>query len=197
MTDMALPFDRPVVSPVLVGRGAYLESLERALAQVAGGRGQTVLVAGEAGVGKSRLVAEATTRAERMGFVSLQGHCFEPDRSLPYAPLVDVLRARFAGRSPEAVAHDLGPAAPQLAKLLPELATLLPRLAVTAPPEPEQDKHRLFHALAGYFVGVAGPALVIVEDVHWSDDASLEFLLHLARQIASYPVLLLLTYRSD
>src|SRR5688500_4301458 len=85
--------DRPVVCPVLIGRAPHLEALERYLRYVLENRGQTLLVAGEAGVGKSRLVAEARERAEQHGMTVLQGHCFETHQSLPYAPLIDLLRA--------------------------------------------------------------------------------------------------------
>ncbi len=88
--------DRPVVCPVLIGRAPHLEALGRYLRQVVEHRGQTLLVAGEAGVGKSRLVAEARERAAQLGMAVLEGHCFESRRSLPYAPLIDLLRAAEA-----------------------------------------------------------------------------------------------------
>jgi len=89
--------------------------------------------------------------------------------------------------------------APELIKVLPELALWLPDVVPTVPLEPEQEKRRLFHTLAQFFTDLAArqPILIVVEDVHWSDDASLDFLLHLARGITQHPILLLLTYRSD
>ncbi|GIV98575.1 MAG: hypothetical protein KatS3mg057_3232 [Herpetosiphonaceae bacterium] len=194
-----IPFHKPILSPVLIGRAAYLESLEHVLGRVSSGKGETVLITGEAGIGKSRLVAEVRARAERLGFLSLVGACFEPDRTLPYAPLIDLLRTRFAGRPAEKLAQELGSAASELVKLLPELGTLLPDLASMAPLAPEQEKHRLFQTLTQFFAGFAAtqPVLVIIEDLQWSDDTSLEFLFHLARRSGSQPFLLLLTYRSD
>lgn len=139
---MASPFDRLVLSPVLVGRKSYLESLDHALEDVVKRTGRTVLIAGEAGIGKSRLVAEARARADELGFLGLEGHCFEPDRSLSYAPLLDLLRTRLASQSPEEVTHELGPSAPELVPLLPELATLLPGLPALRLLAPEQEKRR-------------------------------------------------------
>jgi hypothetical protein len=158
-----------------------------------------VLIAGEAGVGKSRLVAEVRAHAERLGFLSLVGQCFEPDRVLPYAPWLDVLRTRFAGRPSEALAPEVDATGPELVKLLPELATQLPGLAPTAPLEPEQEQRRLVQALVQFVAGLARvqPVLLVIEDLHWSDDTSLEVLLHLARRIANQPILLLLTYRTE
>ncbi len=195
----AAPFDKSVISPVLIGRASAVESLDRALDSARNGKGQAVTVAGEAGIGKSRLVAEMKVRVAQLDFVILQGNCFEPDRVLPYAPLLDLLRAFCAARSTEEIARESGPAAPELVKLLPELATLLPDLVPTTSLEPEQEKRRLFQALAQFLVRLAArqPLFVVVEDLHWSDDTSLEFLLYLARRIASQPILLLLTYRSD
>jgi|SRR5579859_1639307 len=137
---MTVPFHKPVTCPVLIGRAAHLEALERALDEVASGRGQTMLISGEAGVGKSRLVAEAKTSAGQMRMLVLEGHCFEPDRSLPYAPLLDLVRMRLAGRSANELAQVFGPAAPELAKLLPELGTLLPGLAPSPALDPEQER---------------------------------------------------------
>ena len=197
--------DRPVVCPVLIGRAPHLEGLERYLRQVVEDRGQTLLVAGEAGVGKSRLVAEARERAAQHGMAVLAGHCFESHQSLPYAPLIDLLRSaapreRPAGSSTEQLVEAIGPGALELVRILPELTPLLPgRAPGPAPEHSEQEKHRLFRALADGVcrLAAARPALVIVEDAHWSDDASLDFLGDLARQIATLPILLLVTYRDD
>src|SRR5437764_14308632 len=95
---MATLVAKPVVCPVLIGRAAYMQALSRCIAEAPGRRGQVVLVAGEAGIGKSRLVAEAKARAADEGLLVLQGHCFEPDRVLPYAPLLDLLRALMAAQ---------------------------------------------------------------------------------------------------
>ncbi len=164
-------------------------------------RGHTVLVSGEAGIGKSRLVNEVHLRVQRLGWQRLQGQCFEADRTLPFAPLLDVLRAVIARQAPEDRAAQLGATAHDLAHLLPELTMLIPELPIRLmpPSDPQQDKRRLFQALTHFLGQPAGlhPLLLVVEDVHWSDDTSLEYLLYLARQIATQPILLLITYRSD
>lgn len=138
-------------------------------------------------------------QALRPAVLILQGRCFEPDTALPYSPLLDALRSFLAARSPDEITHAFGPIPPELIKLLPELATLVPALTSSPVLEPEQEKRRLFQALTFFFAHLAatGPLLLIIEDVHWSDEASLEFLLYLARRIASHPILLLLTYRSE
>lgn len=93
------PVDRPIVCPILIGRAAHLESLKHLIDEARSGQGQTVLIAGEAGIGKSRLAAETKIRAAERAILVLKGHCFEPDCSLPYAPWVDLLRSFHAVRS--------------------------------------------------------------------------------------------------
>jgi DNA-binding NarL/FixJ family response regulator len=196
---MATVFEKPVVCPVLIGRDASLRALTQCIAEARGGRGRAVLLAGEAGIGKSRLVAEVHARAAEAGMLVLQGNCFEPDRLVPYAPLLDLLRTLLALRSPHAVLDHAGSLGSELVRLLPELA---PLLADSAPPltaDPAEEKRRLFDALTRLFSSLTGqaPLLLVVEDLHWSDDTSLDFLLHLARRTASHPLLLICTYRSD
>lgn len=182
-----------------------MESLDRALDSVSRGKGQTILIAGEAGVGKTRLVAETKARAIQLRFSILQGNCFEHDHALPYAPWLDLLRAFWAGRSPDEIARVLGNDAADLAKLLPELSQSTQDVVPAPALDPEQAKQRLFQTLTRFFLRLVtqeetqpgSPLLMIVEDLHWSDDTSLEFILHLARRIIAQPILLLLTYRSD
>src|SRR5690349_2354754 len=90
---MAGPFKMPLVSPVLVGREQHLEALLHLVDRARAGQGQLALLAGEAGIGKSRLIAEVRRLAAAAGFQLLRGHCFEPDALLPYAPLLDLLRS--------------------------------------------------------------------------------------------------------
>lgn len=153
-------------------------------------------MSGEAGVGKSRLAAEGARRAAERGFRTLRGACFDSDRALPFAPLLDLLRAALAAGGG---ADQLGVAAPHLARLLPELAASPPDHAPVPAGDLEQERRRLFDGLAHFLVrqGDGWPLLLAVEDIHWADETSLDFLLHLARRLAARPVLLLLTYRDD
>ena len=184
--------DLPIVSPGLIGREAALAVLARALADVAAGHGQTVLLGGEAGIGKSRLTAAVKAQAEAAGFRTFEGQCFEPDHALPYAPIADLLRTHFSGVSGPNAAADLTTAEP-------DLATILPELASTPGISGEPDRNRLLHGLLQFLDRLTREraALVVVEDLHWSDAASLDLIHSLAGRIAGRPVLLLLTYRAD
>jgi predicted ATPase len=188
--------EKAVISPVLVGRADQLAALGRRLQLACAGQGQVVLISGEAGVGKTRLADETKVQAVRLGFSVLQGNCFELDQNLPYGPLVDLLRRFLAQQPEESIARALGPQAHELAVILPEVVFLPSSDAQTSP---ISDRYRLFRAVDQVFFGLAAqtPLLVVVEDVHWSDDASLDFLLHLAQRLPARPLVLLLTYRSE
>ena len=190
---------QPIICPILVGRDAQLATLDRLIAEVHAGAGRTALITGEAGVGKSRLVAQARerflTRAKPQMPLALAGRCFEPDRVLPYAPLIDIFHLLISSHPRNEVATLLGS--------ISELSRILPELAADNPPpaaqiEPEQERRRIIRAILQCFAQLAarGPLLLIVEDLHWCDEASLEVLLALARRLPSR-VLLLLTYRAD
>ncbi len=199
---MTVPVDKPIICPALIGRDHYLAALHLLMEHTRSGQGQVLLLCGEAGIGKSRLVTEFKTEAVAQGFQALQGHCFPTDLSCPYAPLLDLLRSLFLHTPAARLGSFMTPFARELTPLLPELLQFFPEVA-TLPPlpslEPEQEKGRLFAALARFFLQQAAthPLLFIVEDVHWSDETSLEFLLYLARHCGRSPLLVLLTYRSD
>jgi len=199
---MQVPLNKPVVCPVLIGRTPDLAALHLLIDSTKSGRGQVALLSGEAGIGKSRLVREAKAYAIAQGFLVIQGNCFPTDLSCPYAPLLDLLRALLAHSDATTISAVLKPFARDLYPLLPDvfsqvtdLITIQPLMAL----EPEQEKRRIFAALAQCFTSLATklPLLLIVEDLHWSDDTSLEFLHYLARRCSDHPLLLLMTYRDD
>src|SRR3989440_29743 len=196
---MTTAFNPSVICPILIGRTAELAAFHLLIDQVKSGRGQVALLSGEAGVGKSRLVAQAKTYATAQGFLLLQGQCFPTDHSCPYAPLLDLLRSHLATSSREQVDTEMGSLASALSPLLLDLLPLPSDLPSLPPLDSEHEKRRLFAALAHLFLRQATkqPALLIVEDLHWSDETSLDFLHFLARRCPASPLLVLLTYRSD
>jgi DNA-binding CsgD family transcriptional regulator len=188
-----------ITCKVLIGRAAPLSTFGRALRRARGGEGATVLVSGEAGVGKSRLLHAAAEEARREGFLVLQGASFEADRALPFAPFLDMVRAFAAGTSPAVAAHALGPAAPELLALFPELGWVFSDAVPASPTDPEHGRRRLFHALlrALQLLSRKQPLFLIFEDAHWSDDATLDLLLHLAHGATGHSIVLAFSYRSD
>src|SRR6516164_8400099 len=199
---MTTGLNKPIVCPVLIGRSGDLAALHVLIDQAKRGMGQVALVSGEAGIGKSRLIGEGKTYALAQGFRLLQGNCFPGDTSCPYAPLLDLLRTQFARQSETEIASELGPFVREFAQLIPDLVHVghdSPSLPPLPSLEPEQEKRRLFEALTRWFTGLGTkqPILLIIEDVHWSDDTSLEWLHYLTRRCAAHPLLLLVTYRSE
>ncbi len=192
---MALARNKPIVCPVLIGRAADLTALYVLVDQAKRGEGQVALISGEAGIGKSRLVAEAKAYAASQGFIPLQGNCFQTDSAFPYAPFLDLLRSYFSSSSLVTGHHDLAPFAQELSQFLPDVTPLV----VPSAPDPQQEKRRLFALLLHFFTQQTThqPLLFIVEDLHWSDETSLELLLYLARGCRHLPILFVLTYRSD
>jgi DNA-binding CsgD family transcriptional regulator/tetratricopeptide (TPR) repeat protein len=185
------------LSPSIVGREPQLAELTAALAEVRAGRGRLLFVAGEAGVGKTRLVQEfAAGLALHEGVEVLRGSCFDEEPAEPYAPFRELLRALALARGPGALAEAAGAWAGDLARLLPDVAA--PPAAYRSP-EPHPEKRRLFEAI----YRVIRPrepghvAVVVLEDLHWSDQTSQELIHHLARAVEREPVLLLGTYRSE
>src|SRR6185437_802242 len=112
-----------VVSPVLIGRGDELAVLTAMLDRALAGETGFLLLGGEAGFGKTRLLRELSARAQDAGFGVRSGQCVEPGaEGLPFAPLVDVLRTLARTMPPEQLGRVLGPATSALSRLLPELA---------------------------------------------------------------------------
>jgi ATP/maltotriose-dependent transcriptional regulator MalT len=183
-----------VSSPVLVGRDAEVAQLRAALERAAAGRPAIVVVAGEAGVGKTRLVAELLGAVGEVGAVALSGGCLDVgDGVLAYAPMVEALRPLVGMLDPGELDRVLGGARGELARLVPELGPQ-PVGEQAAPLAPT----RLFELLLGVLHRLAerGPVLLVVEDLHWADQSTRDLLGFLVRNLRA-GVALVLTYRSD
>jgi DNA-binding CsgD family transcriptional regulator len=185
-----------VTSSRLIGRTTELAELEAALADAASGRPSLAFVAGESGVGKSRLLLELERRAVADGARVLCGDCVElGEGELPYAPIVAALR-RLARDGDPALA-ELPPATRAgLAELLPELGPAPGAMddERTGPPQA-----RVFEALLTLLhrLGREAPLLLEIEDLHWADTSTRACLAFLARSLSRERVLVVATYRAD
>jgi hypothetical protein len=173
-------FPGPGVGPPepLVGRRAERDRLGRLVAAAARHQAQQVLlISGEPGIGKSRLLAELREQVLRAGGRVLGGRAFEAELARPYGAWIDALRAVPAGDVPAGARHDL-------ALLLPELG---------APRTADGSRLRLFDAVVALLRHLAGERLlaVLFDDVHWLDDASASLLHYVARACAAPSALLL------
>ena len=182
------------ICPTTIGRAIELAALQAFLGRPSG----LLLLSGEAGIGKSRLVREARSLAYELGIRVLEGRCFEADSALPFAPALDILRSLIDCLGAAEVIRLAGSDAPQLARLLPELSQELTGIGAQSI-DGEMAKRRLLNAFARLLTEIADeqPLLVIVEDIHWPDASSLDLLLHLARRSSQDQLYILLTYRGD
>jgi DNA-binding CsgD family transcriptional regulator/tetratricopeptide (TPR) repeat protein len=188
-----------VQSPVFVGRRDELATLMALLDRAREGEPGFAIIAGEAGVGKTRLVGELTGRAESSGFMVLTGHCVELGaEGLPLAPLIDALRALARKTPPDELAEVLGPARRGLGRLLPELDPA----GLDQDQVPAQDGIQVAQLLE-LVLGLLGrvsarrPLLLVLEDLHWADQSTRELVAFLIRSLRGVRVLLLASYRSD
>ena len=182
----------------LVGRDVEVTRLSAALESARSGQGMAVTIVGEAGVGKSRLVAELRRLALDSedgdeGALWLEGRCFESTTSTSYAPIVDLLRDRFRdGDGPD-------PAIPEdvLVPLLNVLSIPDPRAAAFRELPPAQVKGRTFLAVAEHLRALAGerPVVVVLDDLHWADGLTLELVPRLVEALAESPALLVCVLR--
>ncbi len=182
---------------VFVGRERELAALEDALADARGGRGRLVLLAGEAGMGKSRLADELASQAKRLGMRVLWGRCWEAGGAPAYWPWVQALRTHVRECDPEALREQLGGAAPDLAHLLPELRELFGDVPQPPSLDSEGARFRLFDSTAAFLrrAATATPLLVVLDDMHAADAPSLLLLEFVAAELADARILVVATYR--
>lgn len=177
-----------------VGRVAELSALERHLA---GDGPPLLLLAGEPGIGKSRLLDETATRAREQGWTVLSGGCHRRSGQEPFAPFIGALTRFLSGRSPAQQRLDLHGCG-WLVRLLPELAehALVPAPSWTLPPE--QERRLMFAAVERLFSNIAGPAgtLLLLDDLQWAGADALDLLTILLQSPPSVPLRVVAAYRN-
>lgn len=195
------PMERPALPAVLVGpgpfvgRGRELEGLLSAWQSALTGGVRTVLIAGEPGVGKTRLAGEWSQRAHEMGAVVLYGRCDE-DLGAPYQPFAEALRALVPCMGAERLRGLRGVEA--LLALVPGLADVVPDLAPPAHADPDTERYALFDAVVALLeiASASAPVLLILDDLHWAAKPTLLLLRHLLRFGDHARVQIVGTYRS-
>jgi DNA-binding CsgD family transcriptional regulator/tetratricopeptide (TPR) repeat protein len=186
-----------LVSPVLIGRGPEVATTDRALDAALAGRPVHLLIAGEAGVGKSRLVGELVRSAGERGMLVARGSCANfGDGGLPYGAIVEALRDVARSVDPEKLAAAVGPSGADLARLVPALA---PAVRSDAGVPQEWLQVRLFEALLGLLqrLSSSAPLLLVIEDLHWADAATRDTIAFLVRNVRTERMLVAMTFRSD
>ncbi len=196
-----LPLDQAVTTDAahsaFVGRERELGVLVGSLEDVLNGHGRLALIAGEPGIGKSRLAEELARRARARGLRVVVGRCWEAGGAPAYWPWVQSLRAHIRATDTPALLQQLGTDAAVLAQLLPELGEIVPSL----PPPPASDsegaRFRLFEAVSSFLRRASRdtPLLVVIDDLHAADEPSLLMLRFVAREITDTRLLLCGAYR--
>jgi predicted ATPase/DNA-binding CsgD family transcriptional regulator len=190
-------------APVKLGRGVFvgrqreMGELQAALADALSGHGRLVMLVGEPGIGKTRTAQELAAVAGQRGAQVLWGWCYEERGAPPYWPWVQPIRSYVQSRGPEQLGSEMGPGAADIAELLPEVRDKLPSLAPPPALEPEQARFRLFESITTFLKRAAQsqPLVLVLDDLHWADKASLLLLQFLARQLAGSRLLVVGCYR--
>ena len=175
-----------------------MAALDAILADTAAGRGRVVLVVGEAGIGKTRLAEEAARRAASHGVQVAWGRCFEGEGAPAFWPWVQIARELLAGVEPDGLHRLLGPSSAELSQLLPELKDLVAGLEPPPVVDLAAARFRLYQAVTRLLGRLAEvrPLMVVVDDLHWADVASLRLLTFLATELRDVRLVVIGTYRN-
>jgi DNA-binding CsgD family transcriptional regulator/tetratricopeptide (TPR) repeat protein len=189
---------RRLSSPVFVGRSRELTTLLSTADVVASGEARLALVTGEAGVGKTRLVAEAAATLREGGWLVLEGGSVAlGDDGLPFGPIVEALRVLVRDVDPERIATAAGPSLPELARLVPEFAGVAGASMPTG-----QAEWLQIHIFEGVLrllgrLGETTPVMLVIEDLHWADRSTRDLLSFLTRNGRQERLFIVATFRSD
>ena len=189
------PHRRP--GDIFVGRQRELAELSAAREDALSGCGRLVMLAGEPGIGKTRTAQELASLAESRGAQVLWGRCYEENGAPPYWPWVQVIRAYVQQAGAEQLAAEMGTGAADIAEIVSELTDKLPGLETHPTIDPEQDRFRLFASITNFFktASQSRPLILVLDDVHWADQSSLQLLECISREIMGSPLLVIGAYR--
>ena len=200
--DGEVPLPRPLAGPeatAFVGRREELERLRSVLARARAGDRELCFVAGDPGVGKTRLARELAAGAQADGWLVLYGHP-QQENVVPFQPFVQALR-HYVAHAPAAVvrAQAGDGVGPELGRLLPELHERLPGPMEPEPADPDTARFRLFDATARLIFGIARERrlLLVLDDLHWADTPTLLLLRHLVESGERAPLVVLATSRES
>lgn len=180
-----------------VGRRAELDQLYAAWEAVCTGRGGIVLLAGEPGIGKTRIAEELAAHALEHGAGVLWGRCYEGGGAPAFWPWIQILRTYLRAFGSASLAHEMLFTTAELARLVPEFGVIVPPGAASSPFDDEEARFRLFDSVTTFFIHAAQaqPMLLLLDDLHWADQPSLLLLQFMAQALQSSPILIVGAYR--
>ena len=185
-------------STKFVGRDGEFAKLNRMLAQALAGRGDLVLLAGEPGVGKTRLAEEIAEVATQQGALVLTGRCYEAAAAIPYTPFVDMIEEATRVVAPDRLRAMLANDAARVAKICPELSKRFNDIPEVADSAPQQAQRDLINSVRDFFVRCAQlqPLVLLFDDMHWADEATLDLFRNIVDRAGESPLLAIGTYRN-
>jgi predicted ATPase len=183
-----------------VGRALELAQLDGGLAAAIAGHGRLFLLSGEPGIGKTRLAEEFSAKVSNQGLRVVWGRCWEGGGAPAYWPFIQIIRACAESHDFSQITEALGSGIAQLASIVPEIIRPVPAHGGQTAPEridPETARFRLYDAVATLLKSLAHrePRMLVIEDLHDADHASLQMLRFLIRALKESPVLLIGTHR--
>ncbi len=180
-----------------VGRRREMATLKGAPDDAMAGRGGLVMLAGEPGIGKTRIAQELVAQARSLGAQTFWGWSYEQEGAPPYWSWLEPIRLYIRGADNSTVAAQMGQGAGDIGEIIPELRNKLPDLEPPSPLEPEQARFRLFESIAKFLKNVAeSQSLVFVlDDLQWADQPSLLLLEFLVKQLEDSRIMVVGTYR--
>ncbi len=198
--EVAAPLPGPLVAGAgdlpFSGRAAIVESLQHIWKSAQSGTTQIVMIAGEPGVGKTRLVSELARTAHAEGALVLLGRADE-HVDAPYGPWREAMRSLVRSLPDDVIAEHLDDFGGEVSRLVPELARRVDDLSPPASTDPDTERLLLFEAVGGLLAATSKrvPVLLVLDDLHWSDRSTLQLLLHVLRSDRPIALLVLATYR--
>lgn len=186
-----------IVRGRMVGRERELREIRQLWKKALGGQGQLLLISGEPGIGKSRLVRELFTQVDVSGRAALSGECYA-EGGAPYGSFAPVLRKAVLAEDGHWMANSLpGYVLADVLTIAPELRLNFPDVPTNPPLDPQAEQQRLFENITMFFAAQCQhlPTLLVLEDVHWADQGTLMLMRHLARRLQPQPFMIVATYR--
>ena len=182
---------------VFIGREQETKKLRVALNETLSGKGHLFMLVGEPGSGKTRMTEQLATYARLCNAQVLTGSCYEGEGAPAFWPWLQIVRQYVQSREPSTLLSIMGPGASEIAHVVFEIKELLPDLPAPPSLEPEQARFRLFDSVTTFLKNASRrqPLVVILDDLHWADKASLLLLQFLAREVKDACILVIGTYR--
>ncbi|HEV8524524.1 MAG TPA: AAA family ATPase, partial [Terriglobales bacterium] len=194
---LGVPLSDRSAEGVFVGRERETALLRAGLDDACSGRGRVLLVTGEPGIGKTRIINELAMHARQHGVQVLPGRCYEGEGAPPFWPWVQIVRAYMIDCDLATLRTEMGPGAADIALVFPEVRERLADLPTPSGLGSEQARFRSFDGFTTFLKHAAQrqPLMLILDDLHWADTPSLLLLQFVVREIGSSRLLIVGSYR--